>query len=236
MTTFVLLHGAFHGGWCWPRVAGPLRAAGHTVFTPTQTGLGERARTLSAGITLETFVQDLVAVLETEELQDAVLVGHSVGGIAITGAADRVPSRIRQLICLDSLLLLDGQSPLDRVPPEIAQQRRRLAAETGGASVPPPDPGVFGVPPGPDADWLRRRLTPQPFGAFDGRLRLRHPIGNGLSCTYIACTDPVYAPLASHHDLARAQPGWTVRELAAGHDAMVTAPRELVALLEELTA
>ena len=85
MTDFVLLHGAFHGGWCWARVAGPLRAAGHRVFTPTQTGLGERAHLLHAGITLDTFTSDLVGVLEAEELTEAVLVGHSFGGCALTG-------------------------------------------------------------------------------------------------------------------------------------------------------
>ncbi|MBC7798998.1 MAG: alpha/beta hydrolase, partial [Gemmatimonadaceae bacterium] len=101
---------------------------------------------------------------------------------------------------------------------------------------PPPDPGVFGVPPGPDADWVRRRLTPHPFGTLDSPLRLRHPIGNGRPCTYVACTNPDYAPLASHRAFARSLPGWGYRELAAGHDAMVTAPGPLVALLQELTA
>ena len=234
MTTFVLLHGAFHGAWCWSRVAPILRAHGHLVFTPTQTGVGDRAHLLHAGITLDTFVQDLVAVLETEELRDAVLVGHSFGGIAITGAADRVPERIRHLIYLDSVIPLDGATPLDLSTPEVAAERRRLAAGTGGLSVAPPDPGHYGVPPGPDAEWVRRRLTPQPFGALNSSLRLRHKPGNGLPCTYIACVAPIYAPLARHRDFARAQPGWGWRELAAGHDAMVTAPIETAALLEEL--
>ena len=170
MTSFVLLHGAFHGGWCWARVAPVLRAAGHDVFTPTQTGLGERAHLLSRDITLDTFVQDLVAVLETEELDDVVLVGHSFGGNAITGAAERVPGRIRSLIYLDGLIPQSGRTPLDCVPPEVAAHRRSLAAETGGLSVPPPEPGFFGVPPGPEADWVQRRMTPHPFGAYESAL------------------------------------------------------------------
>jgi pimeloyl-ACP methyl ester carboxylesterase len=234
MTSFVLLHGAFHGGWCWARVAPILRAQGHAVFTPTQTGLGERAHLLSRQITLDTFVQDLLGVLESEELEDAVLVGHSFGGIAITGAADRVPRRIRSLVYLDSAIPRDGCSSLDLSTPEIAAERRRLGTASGGLSVAPPDPAVFGVPPGPDSDWVRRRLTPHPFGAFDSTLTLANAPGNGLPCTYVFCTDPVYESLARHRDYARAQPGWLWRELAAGHDAMVTHPAATAALLMEL--
>lgn len=236
MTNFVLLHGAFHGAWSWPRVAGPLRGAGHRVLTPTQTGLGERAAELSAEITLDTFVQDLVDVLEGEDLHDAVLVGHSFGGSALSGAADRVPGRIRQLVYLDSVLLQGGQCPADLWPPAVAAERRRLAAENGDVSVPPPDPGAFGVPPGPDAEWMRGLLTPHPFGTFVSPLRLRHPVGNGLPCTYVACMDPEYLSLASSKAAARAMPGWTYREILTGHNPMVTAPGLLVALLEELTA
>ena len=234
MTNFVLLHGAFHGAWCWARVAPMLRAQGHAVFTPTQTGLGERAHLLSRDITLDTFVQDLVGVLETEELRDVVLVGHSFGGIAITGAAERARDRIRGLIYLDSVIPVSGVSPLDLLPPEVAAERRRLAAETDGLCVPPPDPGFFGVPPGPDADWVRRRMTPHPFGAFDSSVTLANPPGNGLPCTYVFCTNPVYAPLARYRDYARAQPGWVWREFAASHDAMVTHPGQTASLLMEL--
>src|SRR5947208_2776826 len=106
--TYVLLHGAFHGAWCWRDVADRLRAAGHRVTTPTQTGLGERRHLLSAQITLDTFVEDLVEHLESEELEAAILVGHSFGGNAISGAADRVPGRIRHLVYLDAMILEDG--------------------------------------------------------------------------------------------------------------------------------
>ncbi len=234
MTTFVLLHGAFHGGWCWSRVAALLRARGHAAFTPTQTGLGERAHLLSRAITLDTFVADLTGVLEAEELHDAVLVGHSFGGIAVTGAADRMPARIRSLIYLDSVIPQNGYTPLDLSQPDIAAERRRLAAADGGLAVAPPDPGHYGVPPGPDADWARRRMSPHPFGALDSSLRLGHPPGNGLPCTYVVCTAPIYQPLALHREYARAQPGWGWRELAAGHDAMITAPAATAALLMEL--
>ena len=233
MTDFVLLHGAFHGGWCWARVAPLLRAHGHRVFTPTQTGLGERAHLLDAGITISTFVDDLLGVLHAEELDAAVLVGHSFGGNAITGAADRVPHRIRHLVYLDAAIPSPGRSHLDMAPPEVAAERRRLADATAGLSVAPPEPAAFGIPPGPDADWVRRRLTPHPFGAMATAIPLLNPPGNGLPCTYVACTAPEYPGLAWARDAARAL-AWPWRTLAAGHDCMVTAPRETAELLMEI--
>lgn len=234
MTDFVLLHGAWHGAWCWARVTPLLRAAGHRVFTPTQTGLGDRAHLAHPGITLETFVQDLVAVIETEELTEAVLVGHSFGGHAITGAAERMPERIRHLIYLDAAIPRDGVAPLDLIPKASAEKRRQAAAETGTFTLPPPPTAAFGLAPGPDADWVARRLTPHPFGSMSTALRLRHPPGNGRPCTYIACTDPPYMGLAGARALAQEQPGWAWRELATGHDAMVSAPHETAALLMEI--
>ena len=233
MTDFVLLHGAFHGGWCWARVAPILRAAGHRVFTPTQTGLGDRAHLLHAGITLTTFVDDLVAVLETAELSGAVVVGHSFGGNAITGAAERVPERIAHLVYLDAVVPRDGVSPLEVSVPEIAAERRRSGAATGNVSIAPPDPQMFGVPEGPDADWVRRRMTPHPFGSMNTVLALRQPPGNGLPCTYVFCTDPVYSSLAWARERAKGL-GFAWRELAAGHDCMVTALDETAALLMEI--
>lgn len=234
MTTFVLLHGAYHGAWCWRDVAGFLRAAGHDVFTPTQTGVGERAHLLRRDITLETFVQDLVGVLESEELEDAVLVGHSFGGNALTGAAVRARSRIRSLIYLDSMIPVSGESPLQSMIPEIAAARRKLAEPSGGVSLPLPDPAVFGIPPGPSADWVRRRMTPHPFGTFDSAIHFDGPPGNGVPSTYVFCTEPVYESLAPSRERARAAPGWQWRELAASHDAMVTHPRQTADLLMEL--
>ena len=234
MTVFVLLHGAFHGAWCWGRVAPLLRSAGHEVHTPTQTGLGDRAHLLRADITLGTFVDDLVAVLETEELSEAVLVGHSFGGNAISGAAERVPGRIRHLVYLDGVVPRDGVAPLDSSVASVAAERRASAAGNGNVWVAALEPSAFGVPDGPDADWVRRRMTPHPFGAMNTALSLPHAVGNGLPATYVFCTEPVYEPLSWAREVARAQPGWGWRELAAGHDCMVTAPRETAALLMEI--
>src|SRR5260221_1599406 len=135
--TFVLVHGAWHGGWCWSRVADRLRAAGHEVFTPTQTGLGERKHLLSKDITLDTFTGDIVNVIEVEELSSVVLVGHSFGGLAISGVADAMPDRIRHLVYLDSLMAEGGRSPFYSLPPDVVAARRRTAEETSGGARPP---------------------------------------------------------------------------------------------------
>jgi pimeloyl-ACP methyl ester carboxylesterase len=234
--TYVLLHGAFHGGWCWRDVAARLRGHGHRVTTPTQTGLGERRHLISAQITLDTFVSDLVEHIEAEELQQVILVGHSFGGAAITGAADRLPGRLRHLVYLDAMVLEDGQSPWSQMPAELAAERQLAVREQGAGLVAVPPPvSAFGVPEDhPEAAWVRRRLTPHPAGTYASPLRLANPPGNGLPRTYIACTDPWYAPLAWAREKVQGRPGWTWREIATGHDAMVTAPAALADMLEEI--
>jgi pimeloyl-ACP methyl ester carboxylesterase len=231
---FVLLHGAFHGAWCWREVANALRQHGHRVTTPTQTGLGERRHLLSPSITITTFITDLVEHIRYEEISDAILVGHSFGGIAITGAADHIPGRIRQLIYLDSRIVQNGECAFDSSLPELVAARKAQAAEHGGLFLPPPPAESFGIPAGKMADRVNHLLTPHPFATFHTRLRLSHPIGNGLPCTYIACTRPAYASLAACRAWASAQPRWDYRELETGHDAMITAPLETAKLLMEL--
>lgn len=231
--TYVLVHGAFHGGWCWRHVAQALTVAGHRVFAPTQTGLGQSRHLLSRAITLDTFVLDIAGVIEAEELEDVILVGHSLGGPVISGVADRMAGRIRRLVFLDAVLVENGQTPFSVFPPEIAEGRRRLAADQGlGLAVPPPAVTALGVPEDhPRAAWLRRRLTPHPIGVYESALVLRSAIGAGLPCTYIACTTPEYPVLDSSRRLARSLPGWTWLEMATGHEPMVTEPETLARML-----
>jgi pimeloyl-ACP methyl ester carboxylesterase len=132
--TFVLAHGAWHGGWCWSRVADRLRAAGHRVFTPTQTGLGERKHLLSKDNTLDTFTKDIFNVIEAEELSSVILVGHSFGGLAISGVADAMPDKLRHL---DSLMVEGGKRPFDNLPPDIVAARRKAAGKPAVVSVYP---------------------------------------------------------------------------------------------------
>lgn len=233
--TFVLVHGVWHGGWCWSRVAEILRARGHRVTAPTQTGLGERAHLLSADITIQTFVDDIVGHLNYEDLGEVVLVGHSFGGIPVTGAADVVPERIRKLIYLDAIMLESGETWFDLLPGDMARERRAVAEKTsGGLSLPPAPPESFGIVRPSDVAFLEGRLTPHPFRTFATALNLNNPVGNALPAAYIECTQPAYRPASVA--LERAQGlGWPVAQIATGHDAMVSEPLALADLLEVLS-
>lgn len=233
--TFVLVHGGFHGGWCWSRVATLLRARSHVVHTPTQTGCGERSHLLSRAITLDTFVDDILGVLRWEDLHDVVLVGHSFGGIVVTGVADRVPQRIRQLIYLDSLILENGQCAFDLLEPATVQSRLQAAKANDGVWIDPPPPGFFGVSDPEQQAFLQDRLTPHPLGTYTSPLVLQHPVANGLPAVYVHCTQPLYGGLTRTRDWVRSS-GMPEVELATGHDAMVSAPEALAALLLELSA
>ena len=230
---FVLVHGAWHGGWCWRDVAAVLRTAGHQVFTPTMTGLGERAHLLNAQVGLSTFIDDIAAVILSEELDNVVLVGHSFGGHVINGVADRMPQLLRQLIYLDGLVVQHGQSALSIMPPAVqAERNRTMDAEGLRMTIPSPD--QFGLSDPAQLAWVMRQLTPHPLKGYTEPLQLQHPLGNGLPKTYIAVTDPWYAPLAELRQWVRSQPDWDWRELAACHNAMVSAPLALASLLMEL--
>jgi pimeloyl-ACP methyl ester carboxylesterase len=230
--TFVLVHGAWHGGWCWGKVAGILRSRGHTVLTPTQTGLGERSHLLSKSITLDTFVNDIVNVLKFEDLKDVILVGHSFGGPPITGTADRVPERIKQLVYLDAAMLQNGQSVFSLLPPELVAARKKSAEDTsGGLSIPPPPAASFGISDPAQQAWLAARLTPHPLGTYDSPLTLKNKFANGLPAVYISCTEPAYAPLNASKKWA-SENNIKMVELKTGHDAMVTMPEKLAEMLD----
>jgi pimeloyl-ACP methyl ester carboxylesterase len=232
--TFVLLHGAWHGGWCWSRVAEPLRAAGHRVYTPTQTGLGERSHLISKNITLDVFVQDLVNVFEWEDLNDVILVAHSFGGTAATGAADRIPNRIRHIVYFDSLILQPGQRAFDAMPADVAEARRKLGQESsGGVVVPVPDAKAFGITNPADAAWLKAKCTPHPLQTYETPLTLKNPIGNGLPVTYVA-VKPDYSPTVAARQYAKTRKDWNYIELEAAHDAMVDQPQAVIDIISRL--
>ena len=150
------------------RVAERLRAAGHRVFTPTLTGLGDRAHLIAPNVGLTTHIEDVVSTLDMEDLSDVILVGHSFGGAVISGAADARADRIRRLIFLDSFLLQSGQSPFSQLPPEMVEARKATAIKSPGAfgetlAMPPPPPSVFGINDASDAAWAASRLKPHPI-------------------------------------------------------------------------
>ena len=225
--TYVLVHGAWHGGWCWGRVAPMLRAKGHEVYTPTLTGLGDRAHLARPDIDLDTHIKDVVATMEMEGALDVVLVGHSYAGAVISGVADRVPSRIASMVYLDAYVLENGKSLVDYVPAE----RREGFVKSGEAEGFKPFPAAaFGVTDPSDAAWVGSRLVNQPFRTFTQPLRLAGPPPK-VSHTYIACTQPAMGPFTPIAAALRKSPAWKVVELKTGHDAMVMQPRQLTNLL-----
>jgi pimeloyl-ACP methyl ester carboxylesterase len=233
-STYVLVHGAWHGGWCWDAVAQILRSHGHRVFAPTLSGLGERAHLVSPEIDLRVFIQDVVDVLEQHDLSEVILVGHSFGGVTLVGAADRVPQRIRQLVFLDAVVLSAGETAFSRLAPEIVAARTKLAMETGnGLTIPVPPASAFGVFEADQVALLERHCTPHPLKTFDDPMVLKGPPGGGLPKVYIQCVDPVYEPLQSSRDFVKTQKDWAWDEIATGHDAMISAPD---ALAEKLLA
>lgn len=229
---YVLVHGAWHGGWCWRRVAAPLAARGHRVTAPTQTGLGERSHLMSPDIDLGTFIDDIVNHIEFEDLNDVILVGHSFAGAVITGVADRVRERLSELVYLDASVIANGECAVDQLPQEIVDERNAAAERSsGGVSLPPPAPHVFGVRDPADIAWLDGRLTPHPWRTYTTPLRIDGPLGSGVRSRYIVCTAPRYRTIEKPLEAAR-QAGFRVEELATGHDAMVTDPAGVVALLD----
>ena len=229
---FVLVHGAWHGGWCWERVTPFLEAAGHKVYAPTLAGMAERAAQLSASINLDTHAQDVIDVLERNDLRNAIVVGHSYAGMVIPLVADRAGQRLKRLIFLDALLLDNNQSFKSSVPPDAWAARMKTVQEKGrGIGLPPFPAAAFGIADKADQDWVNSKLTLQPVGTYEQPMVLRNAFGNGIDKVYVDCTNPQMAPVNASRSKARAQAGWKYDAIATGHDAMVTAPRELAALL-----
>jgi len=227
----VLVHGAWGGAWVWRRVLAPLREAGHEVHAVTLTGDGERAHLRRPEIGLRTHIDDVLGLIEAEELRDVVLVGHSYGGMVITGAAAALqstePSRVSGLAYVDAMVPLSGEGWGVGHPPEVAAARLAAAALHGNA-LPPPEPSEgFGLN-AADADWLRRRHVLHPFGMYREPLEYDEALLRPLRRLFVDCFEPAYPTIDPMRRRVRLSPGWQVAEIATGHFPMVTAPEELV--------
>ena len=230
MTTFVLVHGAWGGAWIWKRVIGPLRAAGHEVHAVTLTGDGERAHLRRPDISLQTHVDDVLGLVRAEELSEIVLVGHSYGGMVITGAADALAARgdvtLRHLVYVDAMVPLPGEGWGQGHPPEIVAARQ-AAAKAHDNALPPPDPCDFGLE-GADRDWLLRRQVPHPFGMYRVPLHFDAERWARVPRTFVDCNQPAYVTIDAMRRRVRQQPGWHIVEIPTGHCPMVSAPQALV--------
>ncbi|TNC26860.1 alpha/beta fold hydrolase [Amycolatopsis alkalitolerans] len=232
MSTFVLLHGAWHGGWAWQRVVPLLRAAGHEVHAPTLTGVSDRAHLLNPSVGLSTHVQDVVALIEAFDADDVVLVGHSYAGQVVTGVADRIPERLSRRVYLDAFVGDDGEAAIGLLPAKVAGHYRESVEGPGfGWLIPVRSLHVLGVTEGSDVDWLTARLTPHPWLTYTEPLRLTGA-ADRVPAAFVECTDwmRVFSP---HAERASAR-GWPVRTVHTGHEAMVTAPKELADMLMEV--
>ncbi len=229
---FVLVHGAWHGGWCWEKVSEKLRAEGDLVYTPTLSGLGENKNMLDSTINLDTHIADIVNLIVNQNLHHVILVGHSYAGVVISGVADRIPERLEKLVYLDAMLAENGQSALSLNLQKDQGYFTKTAIDFDqGLSVPAPSSESFGLTDSIDIKWANGRLTSHPYRTFTEPLVLKHPFGNHLPLIYIACRNPELAVLEQFAERTKKSKTWKYYELKTGHDAMISMPAELSLLL-----
>lgn len=235
----VLVHGAWAGAWAWQRVLAPLRAAGHAVFAVTLSGCGERRHGLRRDITLQTHIADVTGLVEAEELRGVVLVGHSYGGLVVTGAADallaREPGAVRHVVYVDAMVPLPGECWSSRHDEATRAARTAAARASGLNALPPPDPSGFGLS-GPDRDWLLRRQGPHPFNAYLEPLHFDADRVGAVPRSFIDCVSPAYPTIAPIRQRVRQMPGFRVIEMATGHYPQIQAPEDFVRILSAVIA
>jgi pimeloyl-ACP methyl ester carboxylesterase len=236
VATYVLVHGGGHGGWCYQPVARLLRAAGHEVFTPTLTGLGERAHLVSPDVDLDMHIRDVCAVLHYEDVHDVILVGHSYGGMVITGVADRAADRVGRLVYLDAANPVNGQSLLDVAGPVIEAVRPDGQVVDGVELVllPSPEAGrLYGVTDPDDLAWMADRLTGHPWKCFEQQLRLTdEDVLWSIPQFHIVCTSTLATRDPELVAAARAQ--GRLWDIDTGHDLMITEPKAVADALMQV--
>lgn len=243
MADFLLVHGAWHGAWCWQRVLPGLVQAGHRAHAVTLTGVGERAHLLSPDIDLETHILDVTAAMDAEELNDVVLVVHSYAGMLGTAVADRRPERLQHLVYLDAVLPQPGEMWSSTHASDTRLARIAAAQADPLHSFPAPDPSVFGLS-GADHAWVKRRQTAHPGRPYTHVLDFDPQRVASVPRTFINCTEPPLSTidasrLRMHDPLfwgGAWLPGSHVVEIQTGHDAMVSDPQRLLTCLLALAS
>jgi len=237
---FVLVHGAWHGGWCWRRVAQVLQLDHHKAFAVTLTGLGERAHLLSPAINLDTHINDVINLIEAEELHEVTLAVHSYAGMIGTAVADRMGGRLKHLVYVDAVVPQPGESWSSTHDAATQQKRMAGAQATANFSFAPPDPEIFGVH-GADHDWVQRRQTPHPGNTYQAPLDFDVKRVAAVPRTFVSCTAPALATITPSRLRVKDSNFWggawlpnsRIVELATGHDPMVTEPAALARILLE---
>jgi pimeloyl-ACP methyl ester carboxylesterase len=232
MKTFALVHGAWHGGWCWRRVADALTRQGHKVFTPTLTGLGERSHLMRRDIDLDTHITDIVNVFRWEDLKDVVLVGHSYGGWVISGAVEQVAPRVASIVFLDAWMPDNGVRGVDNTS-TFSRKGILAAIENGDVSRPPPPAELFAVN-AHDRGWVDAMMTPQPLGVALQPIHLTGARDRVAKKTYIRAAAWPQEAFDRYLAVCKADPTWRTYELQCGHDVMVDMPERLAEVLVEV--
>jgi pimeloyl-ACP methyl ester carboxylesterase len=222
MTTYVLVPGACHGAWCFDDLAAALRSRGHRVLAITLTGIAERAQLLHAGVNLETHIVDVVAEMTAQQVSDAVLVGHSYGGMVITGVADRVPAMVDGLVYLDALVPRDGESCWQLVNDD--ERQWYLDVDDTG----------YGVRP---MSFFDLRATAHPLASFRQRIKLTGDLNRFRRRDFVyALKWPGDSPLRQSYERVRDDPNWTTHELDGAHNLMRDNPDDLLRILLDAAA
>ena len=243
MANFVLVHGAWHGGWCWQRVTAALQAQGHRVHAVTLTGLGERAHLLSPAITLDTHIDDVISAIEVEELHDVILAVHSYAGMIGTAVADRLSKHLKHLVYVDAVIPKPGESWSSTQSAAVQQQRLSAAQASTRFSFPPPDPEVFGLN-GEDHAWVKRRQTPHPGNTYQAPLDFDIKRVAAIPRTFINCTQPALGTIEPSRLRVKDPKFWDgawlpnskIVELKTGHDPMISEPAALTKILLDCAA
>ncbi len=231
MTTFVLVHGAWAGSIVWKPIEERLRKAGHEVLRPTLTGVGERKHLASRSVNLDTHIQDVLGVIDYEDLNKFVLVGHSYGGMVVTGVADAIPDKIASLVYLDAFVPENGQSLFGLVPQDAPRPDRAPIPAAEDYLTPPLPPEAFGTPSAEVLDFFHRKTAPQPTACFTQGVKLTGGIDRIKRKTYIYCNVPAPTTFTQFYEKLKGKPGWTMHTLPCTHMAQSDMPNELTQLL-----
>jgi pimeloyl-ACP methyl ester carboxylesterase len=229
--TFVLVHGAWHGGWCWRPVSDALVRQGHRVFSPTLTGLGERSHLLNKTINLTTHISDIANVIRYEDLSNIVLVGHSYGGIIISGVAERLADKISSIVFLDAFLPEDGETLLQKSSPAFVTAIN-AAIEKGENGIKPPPAAAFGVAE-KDRAWVDGKTTAQPVGTYTEPAVFKGARNRIAKKTYVRASGYKSAAFDANLAKVKAAGDWKVHELDIGHDVMVIDPARVTSIIVE---
>lgn len=230
MHKYVLVHGAYHGGWCWRKISDIFRAQMVEAFYPTLTGLGDRIHLLTSDVGLSTHISDIVELIRFENLHDIILVGHSYAGMVISGVAEVIADRISHLVYLDALVPLNGQTVFDILPGTLSRAEEITISDQKVRVISSPGPRAFGVEDPVDIRWMAPRLTPMPYNCYAEQIKINESAGINIPRTYFLCSRQLGGELQCSHENAfeRARKeGWRYKILSGSHDIMVTNPVEL---------